>query len=170
MKKVLAKVWLVGLFLCLGHGTVWAADLRLNPDGIKALNTYGGDFYFKDVFSGTPINECTLQDIVDCIRKYTSVPVYYSEKDVEVAYADTEKGINIGLSLYPYFGNYEEYSALGDGVYEAIGGVYDENKMAEEFIRQLASRRISDNNPEYYDGCCQSVIMVFSIFNRSMKP
>ena len=134
MKKVLAKVWLVGFFLCLGHGTAWAADLRLNPDGIKAISTsVSGDFYFKDVFSGTPINECTLQDIVDCIRKYTSVPAYYSEKDVEVGYIDREKGIVISLSLYPYFGNYEEYSALGDGVYEAIGGVYDENKMAEEF-------------------------------------
>lgn len=99
MKKVLAKVWLVGLFLCLGHGTAWATDLRLNPDGIKALSTYGtdnyvGDFYFKDVFSGTPINECTLQDIVDCIGKYTSAPASYSEKDGEISYTDTEKGVD----------------------------------------------------------------------------
>ena len=158
MKKVLTKIWLVGLFLCLSCGTAWAADLRLNPDGIKALNTsdgnFYGDFYFKDIFSGTPIDECTLQDIVDCIRKYTSVPAYFSEKYGEVYYTDTEKEIDITLNLNPYFSDYgdEEFFALENEVDGTIDGIYDDNKMAEDFIRELVSRRISKKHPEYYDG------------------
>ena len=149
MKKILKKIGLIGLFLCIGHEDVWAADLRLNPDAIA--NNYTGDFYFKDLFSGTSVNECTFQDVVDCIRKYTTSPVTYSEKDVELSYTNMEKGIDICLNLYPYYEDADTCFKSGNEVYEAIGDVYDENKMAEEYERQLASRRISDNNPEYYD-------------------